>query len=163
MTKGPSFLLLHSSLWVGLLIELYALPGFLSAFRPAILAMLLIYWMLEFPNRVGFFLAFVYGVIHDLSTLSILGEHAFRYAFIAFVVLRFRARLRFFPVWQQALAVMLILGIDQFVVVLLNAIFDMPLLSWSLLLTPLISMLLWPWLYVLMDSIRMRLRERSKF
>jgi rod shape-determining protein MreD len=90
----------------------------------------------------------------------LLGEHAFRLVVLVFLVQRFRARLRFFPLWQQALAVGLLLGNDQVLVVIIHWLSGAASLPWLSMLSPVLAMLLWPWLYVLLDMARLRARER---
>ena len=56
----------------------------------------------------------------DLVSGSLLGEQALRLCVLAFIVLRFRARLRFFPLWQQALALLVLLINDRVVVLMVR-------------------------------------------
>src|SRR5690606_27314320 len=87
---------------------------------------LLVIWLaLERPRsgRIGF--AFGVGLGADLLLGTWFGEHAFRLVVMAFIVGRFRARLRFFPLWQQTLAVGALLLNDRIVVLMLRS-FDSP-------------------------------------
>ena len=81
------------------------MPEMVSAARPFLLAMFLAYWIMEAPNKVGMGTAFLLGLVGDLMSASLLGEQAMRLVVVAFLVQRFRARLRFFPLWQQAGAI----------------------------------------------------------
>jgi rod shape-determining protein MreD len=80
---------------------------------------------------------------------------------VVWIVQRFRARLRFFPLWQQAVAVGMILFVDRAVVALLHLAFGLPQLPAGYLVSPAIGVLLWPFLYVLIDTARLRARERG--
>ena len=77
----------------------------LQPLRPYWLALVLAYWVLEAPERVGLGFAFAVGVLADLLYGSLLGEQALRLVIMAFILQRFRLRLRFFPLSQQALAI----------------------------------------------------------
>ncbi len=87
------------SLALSLLLMLMPLPDALVPLKPYWPALVLIYWSLEAPERVSLGLAFLVGLGADLLDGALLGEQALRLAALTFIVLRFRARLRFFPMW----------------------------------------------------------------
>ena len=53
------------------------------------------------------------ALLGDVLAGELLGEQAARLCVLGFIVLRFRPRLRFFPMWQQALAVLALLLNDR--------------------------------------------------
>lgn len=153
--------LLLASITLALLLGLLPLPGALAPLRPYWIALVLIYWLLEAPDRIGLGSAFLIGLAADLVFGSLFGEQAMRLSIIAFLVLRFRARLRFFPLSQQALAVLAVLLNDRVVAAAVRMFAGEgvpPLAYW---LAPLIGMALWPWLFLLLDGLRLRLRGRD--
>ncbi len=160
MIRAPTSWLVYGSFALGLLFTILPLPAAVTAMRPFLLAMLMAYWSMEVPNKIGIGSAFIVGLLADLVTATLLGEHAFRLVVLVFLVQRFRARLRFFPLWQQALAIGLLLGNDQVLVVIIHWLSGAAPLPWLSLLSPVLAMLLWPWLYVLLDMARLRARER---
>jgi rod shape-determining protein MreD len=149
------------SVAIAILLTLIALPEPVRALRPFWLALLVIYWTIEDPDRFGIGFAFALGVVQDLLVGTVLGEHAFRLAIIAFIVLRFRSRMRFFPIWQQAVAVAALLINDRLVVWLLRAIAGQFSIDFSYWLAPLVGALLWPWIFLLLDDLRLRGRPRD--
>jgi len=161
MIRAPSGWMLTGSLLFGLVFAILPLPAGVGPARPFLLAMLLAYWLMESPNFVGLGMAFVIGLLADLVTATPLGEQALRLVVLAFLVQRFRARLRFFPLWQQALAIGLMLLNDRVIAALLHLVMGDGLPPWSSWLSPLLAMVLWPWLFVLLDLARLRARERS--
>ncbi len=80
-------------------------PAVVQPLRPYWLALVLAYWVIEEPDRVGLGAAFVAGVLADLLYGGLLGEQALRLVIMTFILQRFRARMRFFPISQQALAI----------------------------------------------------------
>lgn len=161
MIRTPTPWLVYGSLLSGVLFAIVPLPEAVNPARPYLLGMLVVYWLMESPLRVGMGTAFLAGLLADLAAASLLGEQALRLVVLAFLVQRFRARLRFFPLWQQAVGVGLLLLNDRVVVALIHAIAGVPqapLLSW---LAPILAMVLWPWLFVLIDMARLRARERG--
>ena len=161
MIRAPTLWIIYGSFFLGLLWAVIPLPEAMQAARPYLLAMFLVYWLMEAPLSVGLGTAFVVGLLADLSSASLLGEQAVRLVIVAFLVQRFRARLRFFPLWQQAITVGLLLLNDRIVVTLMHVLASAPLATWSSLLAPVVAMVLWPWLFVLLDLARLRARERN--
>ena len=101
-------------------------------------------------------IAFSIGVIADLAFGNLLGEQALRLTILAFILQRFRARMRFFPLSQQALAIGALLLNDRIVTAVLHLALGepaLPPLAWA---APAIGMVLWPPLFYLLDSLRLR-------
>ncbi|GAB2498283.1 rod shape-determining protein MreD [Arenimonas alkanexedens] len=161
MTRTPSPWLIYGSLAVSLLVLVVPVPGGLGPARPYLLAMLLCYWLLEAPDRVGLGLAFVAGLCADLVSGTLFGEQALRLVVMVFLVQRFRARLRFFPLWQQALAVAVLLFNDRLVATAIHFVSGAGMPPWITWLSPLVGFALWPWMFLLLDELRLRLRERA--
>ncbi len=152
---------LWSSLALALLLGLFPLPLGLTVLRPFWLALVIIYWTLEAPDQIGLGIAFLIGLLADLVYGTLFGEHALRLCIIAFLVLRFRARLRFFPLSQQALAVLLLLLNDRVVVMAIRVASGEGVPDLLFWITPLVGTLLWPWLFLLIDQLRLRARHRD--
>lgn len=149
------------SIAVASVLTLIAVPESLRVLRPFWLALVLIYWTIEAPEHYGLGFAFALGLLQDVLVGTLLGEHAFRLAIIGFIVLRFRSRMRFFPMWQQALAVGALLLNDRIVVLLLRAIAGEFAIDWRYWLAPLVGAALWPWVFLLLDDLRSRGRQRE--
>ncbi|MFY2762885.1 rod shape-determining protein MreD [Arenimonas sp. MALMAid1274] len=162
MTRVPSGWLIYGSLLASLLVLVVPLPTGIGLARPYLLAMLLCYWILEAPDHVGLGTAFIAGLAADLVSGTLLGEQAMRLVVLSFLVQRFRARLRFFPLWQQALAVFALLLNDRLVALAVHAASGDGLPPWGTWLSPVIGFALWPWLFLLLDELRLRLRERER-
>jgi rod shape-determining protein MreD len=94
MIRTPTPWLVFGSFAFALVFAIIPLPEMASAARPWLLAMLLAYWIMEAPTRVGMGSAFLIGLLADLLGASLLGEQALRLVVIAFLVQRFRARER---------------------------------------------------------------------
>lgn len=161
MSRQDSITLMALSLLVGLLALVLPLPGGWELGRPYLLALVLCYWLLEAPDRVGMGVAFALGLLADVVAGTLLGEQALRLMVMAFLVQRFRARLRFFPLWQQAAAVLALLLNDRVIAQAIRLAAGDGLLPWLVWLAPLLGFLLWPWLFLLLDGLRLRARDRA--
>jgi rod shape-determining protein MreD len=152
------FLLFLLSLILACLLQLMPLPELLLPFRPYWLGLILVYWALEEPERIGQGRAFLLGLVGDVLQGDLLGDQALRLAALAFIVLRFRARLRFFPMWQQSLAVFALLLNDRVLSLMERTFTGDPLPPMSFWYAPVAGMLAWPWVFLLLDDLRARLR-----
>ncbi|KFN50113.1 rod shape-determining protein MreD [Arenimonas composti] len=162
MTRVPPAWLRYGSLFFALVVLIVPLPEAASLMRPYLLAMLLCYWLLEAPDHAGLGLAFACGLAADFVSGTLLGEQALRLVVMAFLVQRFRARLRFFPLWQQAAAVFALLLNDRLIAVAIHLIAGDGLPPPATWLSPLVGFALWPWQFLLLDGLRLRLRERER-
>jgi len=141
-----------------LLSMLVPLPGVLEPFKPYWPALFLLYWALESEDRVTLGLAFSVGLAADLLNGVVLGEQALRLSALAFIALRFRSRLRFFPMWQQALAVLALLLNDRILLLIVRVLAGASLPPASWWISPFVGAALWPFLFLLLDDLRARLR-----
>jgi len=141
-----------------LLSMLVPLPGVLEPFKPYWPALFLLYWSLESEDRVTLGLAFAVGLVADLLNGVVLGEQALRLCALVFIALRFRSRLRFFPMWQQALAVLALLLNDRILLLIVRMLAGASLPPASWWISPFVGAALWPFLFLLLDDLRARLR-----
>ena len=158
MSRARNGWVLPVSLLLALLLGLVPLPDMLQPLRPYWLALVLAYWVIEEPDKVGLSSAFLLGVLADLAFGGLLGEQALRLTIFAFILDRFRARLRFFPISQQALAIGGLLLNDQVVSAAIHLVLgapQRPLMYWW---APLLGMLLWAPLYLVLDALRLNRR-----
>jgi rod shape-determining protein MreD len=160
MIRRPSLGLVVGSLVLGIVFALLPLPVAIGPARPYVLGLLIAYWVMEAPNFVGLGVAFLVGLFADLVLGTPLGEQALRLVVLAFLIQRFRARLRFFPLWQQAASIGLLLLNDRVIVAALHLLLGLPQPPWTAWLAPLLGLLLWPWQFVLLDHLRQRARDR---
>jgi len=150
---------LPASIFVALLLGLLPLPELLQPLRPYWLALVVAYWVIETPERAGLGFAFAIGVMADLVYGSLLGEQALRLVIMSFILQRFRARLRFFPLSQQALAIGGLLLNDRIVTAVIHLALGEPTLAWHYWWAPLLGMLLWAPIFLLLDALRLGRRK----
>ncbi len=156
MSRERALWVLPVSIVLALVLGLLPLPATIAALRPYWLGLVLAYWVLEEPERVGLGFAFLTGLLADLVFGSLLGEQALRLIMLVFILQRFRARMRFFPLSQQALAIGVLLLNDRIVTVALHFMLGLPTLPPMAWLAPALGMLLWAPLFLLLDMLRLR-------
>lgn len=147
------------SMAVAFLLSIMPLPQGLQPLRPYWVAMVLIYWNLEGGRLRLLGHAFVLGLLLDVFSGTLLGQHALSLVIISYLVERFRSQLRFFPPWQQAVAVMALLFNDRIVQLWVIGLVDDAWPEWTWWMAPVIGMLIWPWLFLLLDAMRQRERR----
>jgi rod shape-determining protein MreD len=97
-------------------------------------------------------------LLADLLDGVLLGEQALRLCALVFITVRFRSRLRFFPMWQQALAVLALLLNDRILLLIVRMLAGASLPPASWWISPFVGAALWPFLFLLLDDLRARLR-----
>lgn len=160
MTRPRRAWLMPVSIVLALVLGLLPLPPLLQPLRPYWLALVVAFWVMEDPDRAGLGFAFLIGVLGDLAFGGILGEQALRLTVMAFILQRFRAQVRFFPLTQQALVIGGLLLNDRVVSAAVHLMLGEPQLPWSYWWAPLPGMVLWVPLFVLLDALRLG-RRRS--
>ena len=120
--------------------------------------MVLIYWCMALPQRVGVLTGWVVGLVLDVLHGSILGQHAFGLAFVAWIALLYHQRIRVFPIAQQALFVALTVFVYLFAMLQVYNLLGSVEYQYSYLLGTLTSALLWPWIFYVLRDVRRRAR-----
>lgn len=147
-------LIIFGTFIIGLVLSQIPMPDLLTWARPEWVVMVLIYWVMALPHRIGLFSAFVLGLLLDLVRGSVLGLSALSLTIIAFLVLLLYKRLRMFPLWQQSALILVLVGINQLLFHWMQGITGTTSDSLLFLLPALVSALVWPWLFLLLRSVR---------
>ncbi len=161
MSQRDGGLLLATTVVVALVLSLMPLPDNLQPLRPHWVALVLIYWNLEAGRLRSMGACFGLGLMLDLATGTLLGQHALGLLILGYLLERFRARIRFFPPWQQAAVVLALLLNDRIVHLWVVGLAGEGWPHWTWWLSPLVSVALWPWLFLVMDALRRQARQRS--
>ncbi len=156
--SSRSFWVMAIVFMLALLLMILPMPEWARPFRPQWVTLTLIYWCIALPHRVGVGTGFSLGILLDVLTGTLLGQHALGLSVVAFLSVQLHARIRVFPFWQQALAVLVLLVVEHlFALWVMGAIGQTPpgLTYW---LVPLIGAVLWPWVFVTLRDVRRRFK-----
>ena len=143
----PWFILL--SLLAGLILNF--LPTSPWLWMPDWVALIIIFWSIREPQRVGMGAGFILGLAMDVADASLMGQHALAYVLASYVGAVFSRRILWFPLGQQALHILpLLLTVQtvQFVVRTLPGV-ESPGLSYFI--SPFVGAILWiPMTFILL-------------
>ena len=140
---------------VASLLAVVPFPEWAMNYRPQWVAMVLIYWAMALPYRVGIGFAWVAGLLVDILDGSLLGLNAVALAIIAYITLSLHQRLRMFSSLQQSAVVQAMTGLYLMMTHWMKIAADQAVTSDLLfLLGALSSAFLWPWVFVLLRQMR---------
>jgi rod shape-determining protein MreD len=129
---------------LGLALLLDMLPLGRQPWRPDLLALVLVFWTIHQPLRVGVGAAFVFGLFMDVHRAGLLGQHALVYTALSFLAIMVHRRILWFPVSSQALQVLPLLMAVHVLELIVRLISGDGFPSWSFWLSPFLQALLWP-------------------
>ena len=150
--QGGNVILL--SFIAAFILSIVPLPQILQTVRPEFVTIVLIYWCIALPNRVSVGIAWIVGLVIDVSTDALIGQHALTLALIAYLAIKLHQRIRIFPIWQQALTIFVLMMFQGTITLWIKGMLgDAPSL-WSFTIPAISTALFWPVGYVLMRQIR---------
>ena len=151
-SKGSFVIFL--SFGAAMFMNILPLPQVRDAFKPDWVALVLIYWVMAVPNRVGVLAGWGVGLLVDVLYGTLFGIHAMSLALVAYLIQMTYHRLRLFPRWKQSINIAVVIGIHMLVGLVLRS-FVQPVSSDFIYWTPLIgAMLFWPWIFVILRDVR---------
>ena len=146
------------SVIVGLLLAIIPLPHWLNVLRPNFLLLFVIYWSLRAPHVAGLTFAWLCGFSVDVLQGVVLGQHALAFLAVSFATHRVQLRMRIFPVWQQAAAVLVFLAVYQIVLFVIDGNIGKPVTTWQRWLPALTGAVIWPPFVAMLDTWNRRRR-----
>ena len=111
---------------------------------PDFLAVVLVFWNVHQPRRVGVGVAFFFGLCIDVHQGALLGQHALAYTLLSFFAITVHRRLLWFPVSAQTLQVLPLFAAAQVLEIIVRLIAGHGFAGAALALGPLIEAALWP-------------------
>lgn len=145
-----------ASFGVAFLLTAIPLPELVRDWRPAWVSLVLVYWCLALPQRVGVAVGWTAGLLQDAMVGTLLGQHALGLALVAFLAAKLHQRLRVIPLWQQGLSVLVFVLLERGLALWTRGILGVPGHWYQALWPALTSAVLWPWVFVLLRDLRRR-------
>lgn len=125
------------------------LPVWIELWRPDWVALVLIYWVIALPHRIGLFSAWIVGFLIDVLEGTLLGLNAVLLATMAYIALTLYQRLRMFTPLQQSMTILMLIGTGQLIVFWVQTATGQNTAdNLTFVLSALTSALLWPLIFV---------------
>jgi rod shape-determining protein MreD len=111
---------------------------------PDLVAVVLVFWNVHEPRRVGIGVAFLFGLLMDVHDGALLGQHALAYTLLNYFATMTHRRLLWFSLPLQAVQVLPLFLAAHVVSLLVRMAVGGMLPQWTLILAPVFEALLWP-------------------
>jgi rod shape-determining protein MreD len=149
MPRGADTLLLPANplfVWLTLVLAfaLNLVPLGRVPAMPDFLALVLVFWNVHQPRRVGIGVAFVFGLMMDVHDGAVLGQHALAYTLLSFFATTIHRRLLWFAVPSQALQVLPLFLAAHAVSLVVRTLAGGMFPGWQLVFAPVFEALMWP-------------------
>ena len=129
---------------------------------PDFLALVLVFWNVHQPLRVGIGVAFMFGLTMDVHQTSLLGQHALSYTSLSFLAAMIHRRLLWFTVPSQAVQLLPLFALAHAVELIIRLIGGGIFPGWILLVAPAAEALLWPLVSILLLVPQRRAPDRDE-
>ena len=120
------------------------LPTGRSLWMPDLLALVLVFWNIHQPRRVGVVAAFTFGVFMDVHQGALLGQHALAYTLLGYASVSLHRRVLWFGLSGQMAHVLPLFIAAQMVQMLIRLAAGGMGPDWGVILSPMVQALLWP-------------------
>lgn len=156
--RGNGWWVIPLTLFVAMILSVVSLPESIPAqvsyLRPDWVALVLIYWVIALPQRIGVLFAWCVGLLVDVLLGDLLGQHAIGFMIIAYISQNLYQRLRMFTVWQQSMIIFAIVGLNQLINFWIKSMAGTA--EWTMwyLLPSIVSAFLWPWVFLTLRYLR---------
>lgn len=136
------------------ILNLITYPEWMKFAKPDWVMLVLFYWCLALPDRIGVGWGWCAGLLMDILYYTILGQHAIGKSFVALVAVSTHRRLRLYDLWQQCIVVFFVASIDIGITVWIANLVSGAVITIHYWQSALTSALLWPVIYNLLRLLR---------
>ncbi len=117
---------------------------------PDFVALIVLYWCIEEPRKIGFFTAWCLGLLMDIADGSLFGQHALAYSILAYAGIVLHRRVQRFSMAPQILHVIPLLLLTNLIVLLVRALAGADFPGYAYFLGSFTGAALWPMLSYLL-------------
>ncbi|WP_286758384.1 rod shape-determining protein MreD [Ralstonia sp. RL] len=111
---------------------------------PDFAALVLAFWSIHQPRKVGIGVAFFIGLLMDVHDATLLGQHALAYTLLSYFAIMIHRRVLWFPLATQALHILPLLMLAQLVQLAVRLLISGRFPGWVYFLESVTSAALWP-------------------
>jgi len=115
------------------------------AAMPDVLAVVLVFWGVHQPRRIGVVWAFILGLLVDVHHGALLGQHALAYSILGYGAASLQRRVLWFELQrQQVMQILPLFVVSHLVALLVRLLVGGMWPGWWSLLAPVLEAALWP-------------------
>ncbi len=151
----PGFIV--ATLIAALLVNLVPWSGWWLWVRPDFVALVVLYWCIDQPRKIGFTAAWLLGLLMDVADGSLFGQHALAYSILAYAGIVLHHRVQRFSITPQVLHVIPLLLLNDVIVLVIRMLTGADFPGYRYFAGSFIGGALWPVL-----SILLKLPQRPK-
>jgi rod shape-determining protein MreD len=145
------------------MLAIMPLPGWAVEFRPEWVTLVLIYWVLAAPSKIGVTIAWFVGLLLDVSYGTLMGQHAVGMVLVIYVIHMQHQRLRVASLLQQAIVIFFLLLIKQLIILWVDGMLGRAPSSWLYFMPTITSTILWPWTYLILKDIQKKFGVEKQY
>lgn len=138
------------TLVAALLLNLLPWSGWGLWLRPDFVALVVLYWCIDQPRKIGFTAAWLLGLLMDVSDGTFFGQHALAYSILAYAGIALHRRVQRFAVTPQALHVIPLLLMNDLIVLVIRLLAGADFPGYPYFIGSFVGGALWPLLSVLL-------------
>ena len=110
------------TLIAALMLNLLPWSGVWLWVKPDFVALVVLYWCIEQPRKVGFVSAWMMGLFMDVADGTLLGQHALAYSILAYAGIVLHRRVQMFSGTPQVVHVLLLLLLNDLIVLAIRLV-----------------------------------------
>ena len=136
------------------MLAIMPLPDWAVEFRPDWVTLVLIYWAMAQPSRIGVTMAWFAGLLLDVSYGTLMGQHAVGMVLVIYVIHIQHQRLRVASLLQQAIVIFVLIFVKQLLILWVDGMLGRAPDLTLYFMPTITSTLLWPWTYLILRDLR---------
>ena len=145
------------------MLAIMPLPDWAVEFRPEWVTLVLIYWAMTAPSKIGISVAWFTGLLLDVSYGTLMGQHAIGMVLVIYVIHIQHQRLRMASLLQQAIVIFALIFIKQLLILWVNGMLGRAPGSWLYFMPTITSTLLWPWVYLILKDLHRKFSSNKQY
>ena len=143
------------SVLIALTAAIWPMAGWASWLRPELATMIVMYWIIVAPFRVGMTFAWCLGIAVDILEGAVLCQNALALTLVAYGVSLLRQRISMLSIAEQSAVVFLLVVLQHFVNFWVHSLTAGIYFNIAFLVPALVSAILWPLVKLCLDRLRL--------
>ena len=145
------------------MLAIMPLPDWAVELRPEWVTLVLIYWAMTVPSKIGITAAWFTGLLLDVSYGTLMGQHAIGMVLVIYVIHIQHQRLRMASLLQQAFVIFALLFVKQLLILWVDGMLGRAPDSWLYFMPTITSTVLWPWIYLILKDSQQRFTANKPY